>query len=118
MSDFGTMVTVHRANGESTTPSDEVLIKHIAKELVAPYADRINDFAAFTLQFGGSSRHGGSQGVMVGLTAYWLGDDEGNEGLGDEALIERDRPFAERFGEHLQESLGQEFQVEVYCGHW
>jgi hypothetical protein len=55
---------------------------------------------------------------MVGLTEYWLGDDEGNEGLDDEVLLERDRPIAERFGEELQEKLGPEFEVEVYCGQW
>ncbi len=113
MSDFGTMATVHRENGDSTTPADEALIKQIVKELVVPFPDRINDFASFNLRFGGSSRHGGSEGVMVGLTEYWVGDKQGNEGLDDEVLIERDRPLAEQFAERLLEKLGPDFQVEV-----
>jgi hypothetical protein len=118
ISDFGTMVTVHRTNSESATESDLSLVEKTAKELVAPFDDRINDFAAFNLSFGGSSTGGGSEGILVILTEYWLGDDEGNEGLEDEVLIERDRPLAERFGELLQKKLGAEFEVEVYCGHW
>jgi hypothetical protein len=118
MSDFGTMVTIHRTNGENTTPADEDLIKTIANDLAAPSRDRINDFADFSLQLGGSSRYGGSQGVSVSLTDYWVGDDDGNDRLDSEVLIERDRPLAESFGEQLQERLGSEFEVEVYCGDW
>jgi hypothetical protein len=33
------MATVHCENGDSTTPSDEALIKQIAKDLVAPIGE-------------------------------------------------------------------------------
>ena len=62
-------------------------------------------------------RHG-SEGILIILTEYWGGDDEGNDGLDAEALVEWDRPLAEQFGERLQEGLGGAFVVEVYCGDW
>lgn len=112
------MVTVHRTDGASTTAADDVLIERVAKDLVYGQLDRIGEFAHFNLRFGGSSKLDGSEGVSVGLTEYWLGDDEGNEDLDSEVLIERDRPPAERFAEELQERLGAEFKVEAYCDHW
>jgi len=118
MSDFGTMVTIHRANGASTTAEDEAVIKRLAKALVFGEQDRVSDYGDFNLRFGGSSGLDGSEGVMIGLTEYWVGDDEGTEGLEAEVLIERDRPPAERFAEELQEKLGPEFKVEAYCGDW
>jgi hypothetical protein len=112
------MLTVHRADGSSTTAADEALVKRVAKDLASGEPDRLSDYADFNLRFGGSEALDGSQGVLVGLTEYWLGDDERNEGLDSEVLIERDRPTAERFGEAMQAKLGAQFKVEVYCGHW
>ena len=117
MSDFGAMVSVHRADGTSTTPADEALIKQIAGEIAAPRDDCISEFADFDLRFGGSLGEV-SEGVMVGLTEYWVGNEDGNEGLEDQALIERDRPIAERFAEQLQAKLGDVFQFQAYCGDW
>jgi hypothetical protein len=118
MSDFGTLVTVHRVDGISTSTADESLIKRASKELVYGENDRLSDYADFNLRFGSSNRTNGGNGIMVGLTEYMVGDDEGNDGLEDEVLIERDRPLAEQFGEALQELIGSEFTVEIYCGHW
>lgn len=118
MSDFGTMVTIHRVDGTDMTIEDNALIKRTVKELVFGKEDQLSDYADFNLRFGGSSALDGSEGIMIGLTEYWLGDDEGNEGLQDEVLIERDRPTAERFAEELQEKVGTSFKVETYCGHW
>jgi hypothetical protein len=118
MSDFGTMVTVHRSDGGSVTPEDVTRIKQLGKALIYSEEDRISDYADFNMRFGGSHALDGSEGVMIGLTEYWLGDDEGNEGMEAEALIERDRPLAERFAEELQENLGQDYKVESYCDHW
>jgi len=112
------MVIVRRANGVSTTAVDEALVKHTAKELVFGEQDRLSDYADFNLRFGGSRSLEGTEGVMVGLTEYCLGDDDGNDGLEDEVLIARDRPVAEQFAEELQDRLGPDFEVEAYCGHW
>ena len=98
--------------------ADEALIKRVAKELVLGGRDRLSDYADFNLRFGSSSASDGSEGVMVGLTEYWLGDEESTGGLDGEVLIERDRPMAERFAGELQEKLGDEFKVEAYCGYW
>jgi hypothetical protein len=118
MSDSGTMVTIHRIDGTSTTASDLNSIKRISKDMVIGEDGRLSDYADFNLRFGGSRSRSGSEGIMIGLTEYFLGDDEGNEGLEDEVLIARDTPLAERFGEELQEKLGSEFEVKVYCGQW
>lgn len=118
MSDFGTAATVHRADQEATSASDEELIKQIVKELTYPLNTRINDFAAFDIRFGGSSRQSGGDGILVTLTEYWFGDDEGSDGLSDDALSARDTPLAEQFGDALQSRLGDGYEVEIYCGHW
>ena len=118
MSDFGTHLTVHRTNGSSTTDAEEATVKALVKEMTSPHKDRINVYSDFNLRFGGSSNLDGSNGICVGLTEYRLGDDERNEGLDDEVLIARDCPTAERFGEELQQKLGSDYIVEVYCGHW
>src|ERR1700722_14667825 len=98
MSDFGTMATVHRADGASTSPSDEALIKRIAQELIASEPDHISEFADFNLRFGGSSLMDGSRGIMVGLTEYWASDHVNDDAFDSDAVIERDRPQAEKFG--------------------
>ena len=95
-----------------------MLVKRISKEIVFREQDRISDYADFNLTFGGSSDAGGSEGILIILTEYWVGDDEGNQGLEDEVLIERDRPAAEKFAEELNQELGNDFRVKVYCGHW
>ncbi len=93
-------------------------IKSAAKGMVFGPGDRISDYADYELRFGGSRSMNGGEGVMVGLTDYFIDDDIGNDGMSDDALIARDRPLAEQFGEELQELLGHEFTVKVYCGHW
>src|ERR1700741_3146084 len=118
MSDFGTLVTIHRANGTPATAADEALIKRLAKDLVFDEQDHLSEYADFNLRFGSARAEDGSEGVMVGLTEYWLGDDDGTEGLDTQGLIAGDGPAAEQFAEELQERLGPEFKVEAYCGHW
>jgi hypothetical protein len=118
MSDFGSMATVHRSDGASTSTSDESLIKSAAQKLVLGERDRISDFAEFNLRFGGSSQMDGSRGIMIGLTEYWASDHVNDEAFDSEAVIERDRPLAERFGQQLQDEVGPIFKVEVYCGEW
>ncbi len=104
--------------GYTLASADEVRVKQVARQLVSYKPDRISEYADFNLRFGGSSALDGSHGIMIGLTEYWLGDDEGNDGLDSEVLIARDTPLAERFAEELQETLGEEFEVEPYCGDW
>lgn len=118
MSDFGTVLSIHRQDGKSTTDADEARVKSLTQQMVLPYDDRINDFSAFNLRYGSSSGPDGSDGILVSLTEYSFDDLDFESGQTDESLINEDRPFAERFGEELQEKLGPEYIVEVYCGHW
>jgi hypothetical protein len=118
MSDFGTMLTVHRIDGAPTSASDLIMIKRLSKELVLVEDDRLSDYADFDLSFGTSDGGEAGDGMLVMLTQNWLADDQGNDGMQDESLIERDRPLAERFGEELQEKIGSEYKIKVYCGHW
>ena len=118
MSDFGTMVTVQRSDGTSMTPTDIARAKRAAKNLVMGPGDRLSDYADYDLRFGGSRSVEGAEGVMVSMTEYMLDDQPRNGGLGDEALIARDRPLAEQFGDELRAILGGDYVVKVCCGFW
>lgn len=120
MSDFGCMVLVHRVDGTDVTPADETLVKRAAKDLVIGPGDRLSDFADYELKFGGSasSPEAAGEGVMVGLTEYMVGDEIGNDGWDEEAILARDRPLAERFGEELQEIIGPAYTVQTCCDFW
>jgi hypothetical protein len=68
MSDFGSMVIIHRSDGTSTTDDDQALVTRIAKALVFGDPNRMSDYADFDLRFGGSRKSDGSHGINVGLT--------------------------------------------------
>jgi hypothetical protein len=117
MSDLGTAVSVHRADGRDTTPEDRAVLKMAIERVRNPRPDRSGPFDHFLFKIGGSWRRG-SQGLFVILTQYWLGDEKGNDGLDGEQLLDRDRPEAERFAEQLQEVLGDDYVVERLCDFW
>jgi hypothetical protein len=108
MSDFGTMATVHRTDGVSTSPSDDALIKRVAKRIAGEGSHRVSDFADFNLRFGGSSLLDGSRGAMIGLTEYWASDLVNDDAFDSDAVIRRDRRwlrdlvscFKTRLGRH------------------
>lgn len=118
MSDFGSMVTIRRADGTSVTPDDVSRVHRTAKELTLVEDGRTSDSADFNLRFGDERAPDGSVGILISLTEYWLGDDESTGGLDSDVLLARDRPRAERFAGAMQQRLGADFEVEAYCDHW
>ena len=112
MSDLGTAVVIHRAAGHGVEAGDRAAVKEAIERVRNPRPDRIGPYDHFLFQFGGNRE------ILVILTQYWLGDEEGNDGLDGEQLLDRDRPEAERFAEALREELGEEYVVELLCNFW
>jgi hypothetical protein len=118
MSDLGTAVIISREDGRSTDGEDRAVVRAAVERIRNPRPDRIGPYDHFVFQFGGGSDPEGSEGILVILTQYWLGDEEGNDGLEGEQLLDRDRPEAEQFAEELREALGEEYVVELLCDFW
>jgi hypothetical protein len=118
MSDLGTAVAVHRADGRNTDAADRTTVRSAVERVRDPRPDRIGPYDHYLFHFGGSAGRQGRRGVLVILTQYWLGDRAGNDGLDGEQLLDRDRPEAERFAEALRAALGGAYVVELLCGFW
>jgi hypothetical protein len=117
-SDFGSGVSIYRADRQPTRPEDDRRIRAAARSLQFRERDRIGLFDHLDLGFGGARRRDGVWGVSVMLTGHFIGDHEGNDRLDPEALIERELPVAEQFAEELAGFLGEEYEVVPYSGYW
>jgi hypothetical protein len=117
-SDFGSSVSIYRADRQRTGPDDERRIQAAARSLQFGEPDRIGPFDHFELRFGGARRRDGVWGVSVQLSGHFIGDHEGNDGLDPEALIDRELPVAEQFADELAALLGDEYQFVPYSGYW
>lgn len=118
MSDFGTMALIHRADGVDVSGADESNLKKAIAELQNVERDRIGPYEHFAFRIGSSSRPDGGEGYCLTLTEYWLGDDEGNEGLDSEVLLARDESDARQCCDDLVRLLGADYTVDLVCDHW
>jgi hypothetical protein len=118
MSDFGSSVSVYRADQRPTGPEDERRLRAAARALQFTRADRIGPYDHFDFRFGGARRLDGVWGISVGLTEYSTGDEEDNDGLDPDAIIDRDLPIAEEFAADLAKALNEEYEVVPYSGCW
>ena len=117
MSDFGSSVAVYRTDGRPPSAEDERRVQVAAKSLQFTRTDRIGLYDEFELRFG-TAFGGGMEGLSVGLSGYFVGDDEGNDGLDPEVIIARESPIAEQFAEDLERVLGAEYRAVPYSGNW
>ncbi len=117
MSDFGSSVAVYRTDGRPSSADDERRVRAAAKSLQFTRTDRIGPYDEFELRFG-TAFGGGVEGLSVGLSGYFVGDDEGNDGLDPEVIIARETPVAEQFADDLGRAMGGEYWAVPYSGHW
>jgi hypothetical protein len=118
LSDFGAHVAVYRTDGIPPSASDEERIRAAARSLQSSCKDQIGPYDEFDMRFGYSRDADGSEGLSVGLSGYFIGDDEGNDGLDPEVIIAREEPVAERFADELAEALGADYRCTSYSGYW
>lgn len=115
VSDFGSMVKVWRSDGRGVRPEDEASLRAAIRAVQGESRrDRFGPYDDFEFRIGGYSRLGGVEGLFVGLTAYFVGD----EGLDPEVILARERPRTEQFADELQRALGDEYEVAPYTDHW
>jgi hypothetical protein len=118
MSDFGSMVMVWRADGQSVRPEEKALLQAAIRTVQGePRRDRFSPYDDFTIRIGGYSRSGGVEGFFVGLSEHFVGDEE-DEGLDPEVILARERPCAQQFADELQRVLGPEYETEAYSDSW
>ena len=117
MSDFGSHVAVYRTDGRPPSAEDDRRVRAAARSLQFTRPDRIGPYDEFDLRFGGAHGGDGVQGVSVFLSGYFIGDNEGNDGLDPEVILAREAPVAEQFAEDLERTLGGEFRVNPYSGY-
>ena len=117
MSDIGSHVAVRRSDGRPPAPADEDRIRSAARSLRFASKDRIGHYEGFDLRFGSVRYIDGSEAVPVGLSAYFNGDDVGNDGPDPEVIIAREGFVAEQFAEDLAKSLGSDHGAEASSGH-
>ena len=117
MSDFGSSVSVYRADNRPPSDEDERRVWAAAKSLQFARTDRIGPYDEFVLRFG-TACGGGVEGLLVGLSGYFDGDDDGNDGLDPEVIISRESPIAEQFAADLERALGGEYRAVPYSGFW
>ena len=55
--------------------------------------------------------------MAVFLSGYFIGDDEGNDGLDPDVIIAREEPVAEQFAKELAAVLGEGYEVVPSCGY-
>jgi hypothetical protein len=118
LSDFGSYVAVHRFDGQSLTSGDEKRIQAAARSLQFSRKDHIGPYDEFDFRFGYAQNESGSTGLSIGLTDYFIGDEEGNNGLDPDVIIAREEPVAGRFAEDLSEILDGDYRCTSYSGYW
>ena len=113
-SDFGSSVSVYRADGHPPLELDETRIVEAARGLQSPGVDRVSPFADLELVIG--SCHDGIEGVELRLTSYFLEDED--HAAEEDAIIARDEIVAQQFAQQLEQVLGDAYRIEYYSGRW
>ena len=117
-SDYGCWIEAFRSNAPSLTSDDVAAVKSAIEGLRNAERDRISPYCEFEFRYGGSQRIDGSEGLLITLSEYWIGDEPRNDGCDPEVLVQRDYPLAHELADELQRQLGESFQVEARCGGW
>lgn len=112
------MALVHRTDNSDVSDSDESALNSAIKQLQVVERDLIGPYVEFSFRIGGSHRQNGGQGFCVNFTEYWLGDDEGTDGLDPEVILARDAPLVQQCCNELARILGDAYSVELICDHW
>lgn len=115
MSDFGASVSVYRTDNHPPSTEDESRVRTGAKSLQFTRTDRIGPYDEFELRFGFTQDRNGIEGLSVGLSGYFIGDDDG---LDPEVIIVRELSVVEQFAEDLERALGGDYRVIAYSGYW
>ena len=117
-SDFGSYVGVYRSDGQPLSHLDKERVRAAARSLQFTQKDCIGPYDGFDLRFGSCGAADGPEGLAVFLSARFIDDEEGNDGLSADASIADESPVAEEFAEDLSRSLGTDFRCEPYSGYW
>ncbi len=117
-SNYGCWIEAYRSNVSSLTSADVTAVKSAIEGLLRAERDRISPYCEFEFRYGGSQRIDGSDGLLIMLSEYWIGDERRNDGCDPEVLVQRDYPLAQEVADGLQRQLGESFQVEARCGGW
>ena len=112
------MALVHRTDNSDVNDSDESALNAAIRQLQVVERDRIAPYVEFSFRIGGSHGQNGGQGFCVNFTEYWLGDDEGTDGLDSEVILARDEPLAQQCCDELARILGGAYSVDLICDHW
>jgi hypothetical protein len=115
-SDFGSSVSVYRADGKPPQQVDKARIVDAARAIRSAEPDRIGLFADLELVVGTCQDSDYTEGVDLRLTSYFLDDDDNAAEEG--ALIARDETVAWQFAQQLEQTLDGEYRVEAYSGRW
>lgn len=116
-SDFGSSVSVYRADGQPPHPADEARVRNVARALRSAGPDHMSPFAGLELVVCSCFADcGGNEGVDLRLTWYFLEDDD--NAAEEDAITARDEAIARRFAEQLGRALGGGYRVESYSGRW
>jgi hypothetical protein len=119
MSDFGSTVLVWRVDGQSVCPEEEARLRAAIRAVKGePQHDRFVRFDEFECRIGGYGRLGGVEGFSVGLTGYFVGDEDGNDGLDPEVILAREHPLAQEFADELARALGEDYEVRAISDFW
>jgi hypothetical protein len=118
MSDFGSSVAVYRADGHPPSAEDERRVRAAAQAMQFARADRIGPYDGLELRFGAAQDGDGVEGLLVRLSGFVAGDEDGNDDLDPEVIIARESPIAEQFAWDLERALGSEYRAVAYSGYW
>lgn len=117
-SDFGSYVAVYRSDSQHLSTGDKERVRTAARSLQFAERDRIGPYDGFDLRFGSCGAADGPEGIAVFLSARFIGDEDGNDGLAPDAAIADESPVAEGFSDDLARALGGDFRCEPYSGYW
>ena len=116
VSDFGSHVSIYRTDRREPSEEDKRRVQAVARSLQFTARDRIGPYDEFDLQFGGAHDGGGVEGIAVFLSRYWMGHDEGNDGLDPKVIMAREAPVVQQFAEDLERLIDGDFEAVPYSG--
>jgi hypothetical protein len=114
MSDFGTLISIFRADGKDLSDSEISKTEAFIKELKnKKYLDSLGEELTFTMVEAEEST--GAKGVNIMLTEYWGGEESEDEMID---YTESDKEQADDIANLFIKQLGSVYKIEVYAGGW